>query len=87
MIVKDFDQSIDPVGASCGSVQVLATKMRIRDLCIERPEVVSYLQNIVPDKQEIALVHAIQVGIVEIVARRERFRHDSARTAAAATSV
>ncbi len=86
MNVKDFDQSIDAVGASGASVQVLATKMRIRDLCIERPDVISYLQTIVPDKQEIALVHAIEVGIVEIVARRERFRQDSARAGAHAAS-
>lgn len=87
MSVKNFDQSIDAVGASGGSVQVLATKMRIRDLCIERPDVISYLQTIVPDKQEIALVHAIEVGIVEIVARRERFRQDSARAGAQVASV
>lgn len=74
MNVKSSDEPIDPVGSSSANVQVLATKMLIRDLSIERPDVVSYLQTIVPEKQEIALVHAIEVGITEIVARRERAR-------------
>jgi hypothetical protein len=74
MSVKFTDLPIDPVGCA---VQVLATKMRIRDLSIERPNVISYLQTIVPEKQEIALLHAIEVGITEIIARRERF-HESA---------
>ncbi len=68
--------TIRPVGASLSRrVEVLATKVRIRDLCIERPEVAAYLEGISPDKQEIALVHAIAVGITEIVARRGRDRH------------
>ena len=56
-------------------VQVLATTMTIHELTIERPAIVAYLQNIPADKQEIALVHALEVGITEVVARRERFRH------------
>jgi hypothetical protein len=79
------DHSIDPVGSTVASVQVLATKMRIRDLCIERPDVVSYLQTIQPEKQEIALVHAIEVGIAEIVARRERFLLGAAERGGART--
>ena len=56
------------------SVQVLATSMTIHDLTIERPAVVEYLRTIAPDKQAIALVHAIEVGVTEMLARRERFR-------------
>ena len=56
-------------------VQVLATTMTIHELTIERPAIIAYLQNIPADKQEIALVHALEVGITEVVARRERFRH------------
>ena len=55
-------------------VQVLATSMTIHDLTIERPSVIEYLRTIAPDKQAIALVHAIEVGVTEMLARRERFR-------------
>ena len=53
-------------------VQLLATSMRIRDMSIERPLVLAYLQTISPDKLEIALVHALEVGVKEIRGRRER---------------
>ena len=56
------------------AVQVLATMVRIHDVSIERPDVVVYLEAIAPEKQEIALIHAIEVGITELVARRARFR-------------
>ena len=55
-------------------VEVLETMMRIHELCIERPSIVAYLGKIAPEKQEIALVHAIEVGITELIARRERFQ-------------
>jgi len=55
-------------------VEVFDTTMRIRDLSIERPNIVAYLGKIAPEKQEIALVHALEVGITELIARRERFR-------------
>jgi hypothetical protein len=56
------------------SVEVLGTMMRIHELCIERPNIVSYLSKIAPEKQEIALVHALEVGITELIARRGRFQ-------------
>jgi len=56
------------------SVEVLGTTMRIHELCIERPNIVSYLGKIAPEKQEIALLHALEVGITELIARRERFQ-------------
>jgi hypothetical protein len=37
--------------------------------------IVPYLRGIALDKQEIALVHALEVGITELIARRERFPH------------
>lgn len=70
------DITTQPVGDSVDSaVEVLATKTRIRDICIEHVDVAAYLQGVSPDKREIALVHAIKVGIMEIVARRDRTRH------------
>ena len=56
-------------------MEVLATTMRIHELSIERPAIVAYLQRIPPDKQAIALVHALEVGVTELAARRERFKH------------
>jgi hypothetical protein len=61
-------------GADRPPVEVLETMMRIHELCIERPNIVAYLGKIAPEKQEIALVHAIEVGITELIARRERFQ-------------
>jgi hypothetical protein len=76
MDLTQSQERIDPVAASTERpVQVLATTMKIHDLSIERPAIVAYLRGIAPEKQEIALVHALEVGITELVARRERFRH------------
>ena len=55
-------------------VQVLATSMTIHELSIERPSIVEYLRTIAPDKQAIALIHAIEVGVTEMIARREKFQ-------------
>ena len=65
---------IQPMAAASGSVQVRTNTMHIHDLSIEHPAVVAYLQTIDPRKQEIALVHAIEVGVTELVARRARAR-------------
>ncbi len=48
--------------------------INIRELRIERPAVVDYLKAIAPDKLEIALVHALEVGVIELALRRERFQ-------------
>lgn len=51
-------------------VQVLTTTMRLQKLVIDRPAIVAYFQGIPADKQEIALVHALEVGVKELGARR-----------------
>jgi hypothetical protein len=68
------EESTTVVPASDRPVEVLGTTMRIHDLCIERPTIVSYLGKIAPEKLEIALLHALEVGITELIARRERFQ-------------
>ncbi len=69
-------EDVEPVVATTERpVQVLSTTMRIHDLSIDRPAIIAYLQNIPAEKQEIALVHALEVGVTELAARRERFRH------------
>ena len=55
-------------------VQVLETSVTIHQLEIERASVVEYLRTIAPEKQAIALVHAIEVGVTEMLSRRERFQ-------------
>jgi len=66
---------LEPVAAGTERpVEVLSTSVRIHDLTIERPAIAAYLEHIAPDKLEIALVHALEVGVTELVARRERFK-------------
>ncbi len=66
---------LEPVaGTKETSVQVLSSRMRIHNVNIDRPAIVAYFKNIPTEKQEIALVHALEVGIAELTARRERFR-------------
>jgi hypothetical protein len=62
------------VESALPAVQVLPTEMRIHDLSIERPAVIAYIQSIPAEKRSIALVHALEVGITEVLSRRERFR-------------
>jgi hypothetical protein len=56
------------------AVEVLGNLVRIHGVDVERPGVVAYLESIAPEKQEIALIHALEVGVTELVARRARFR-------------
>jgi hypothetical protein len=60
--------------ATADKVQVLSSMVRVDDLNIDRPTIVAYLRGITPDKQSIALVHALEVGVKELQARRERFK-------------
>ena len=67
------DNIIEPMAATTSrSIQVLSMKMRIQDVSIDRPAVVAYFNSIPADKQEIALVHALEMGVAELVARRSR---------------
>lgn len=67
------DNIIEPMAATTRrSIQVLSMKMRIQDVSIDRPSVVAYFNAIPADKQEIVLVHALELGVAELVARRGR---------------
>jgi hypothetical protein len=68
------DEAASDAGTSGPTVEVLASAMRIHDLRIDRPGIVDYMAKIAPEKREIALVHALEVGITELIARRERFQ-------------
>lgn len=56
-------------------VELTATSVRIAALEIPIKAMVNYLQNIPSARRELALVHALEVGITEILARRTRFHH------------
>jgi hypothetical protein len=72
-------EEIAPVAAGTEHpVQVLTTTMRIQNLVIERPALVAYFQGIPANKQEIALVHALEVGITELGVRRSKFNRETA---------
>ena len=60
--------------APIGRSNCCPPSVRIHELTIERPAIAAYLEHIAPDKLEIALVHALEVGVTELVARRERFK-------------
>ena len=76
MALINSHTELEPVAARARrSVQVQAKTLHIQDLSIERPAIIAYLRNIAPEKQEIALLHAIEVGITEMAARRDRFPH------------
>jgi hypothetical protein len=55
-------------------VEIQSTTLSIQELRIERPNIVDYLKTIAPEKQEIALVHLLEVGVTEVAMRRERFQ-------------
>jgi hypothetical protein len=55
-------------------IQVLTSTMRLQKLVIDRPAIVAYFQSIPADKQEIALVHALEVGVTELGVRRGKIK-------------
>ena len=55
-------------------IQVLTSTMRLQKLVIDRPSIVAYFQSIPADKQEIALIHALEVGVTELGARRGKVK-------------
>ena len=62
---------IDPVGVSVHA-NTIAPRMRIREFSVCAPSVIEYLNSIAPDKREIALAHALEVGITELLRRRAK---------------
>ena len=63
---------VEPVAATAGRVRVQWNGIHIRDLTIDQRSTLEYLQLIAPEKLEIALLHALDVGVLEIQARRQR---------------
>jgi hypothetical protein len=63
--------AIEPLGGT-RYVNIQRKGIQISNLTIERPGIVEYLKNMTSEKLEIALIHALEVGVVEIEARRRR---------------
>ncbi|MBZ5559907.1 MAG: hypothetical protein LAO77_21785 [Acidobacteriia bacterium] len=57
--------AVEPLAAR-RNVTVLTNQIRILNLNVDRPSVVQYLGQIPAGKLEIALLHALEVGIVEV---------------------
>jgi hypothetical protein len=74
--IQPVASTIQPARERVGPpVEMLKTGMRINELWVARPDVVAYIDGIAPHKREVALIHAIEVGIAEILLRRRRDRH------------
>jgi hypothetical protein len=54
-------------------VELLGSTVHIDDLAVPLNEAAEYLREIPSEKRELAFVHAVQVGMAEIIARRKRF--------------
>jgi hypothetical protein len=67
--------------ATTRSVNVQRKEIQIQNLTIERQGIVDYLKNVTADKVEVALVHALEVGVVAIEMRRAEFRRRTERRA------
>jgi len=75
MLDPNIHRELEPVGGTReATVQVLSQRMKIHNVSIDRAAIVQYFKNVPADKREIALVHAIEVGIAELSARRERVK-------------
>jgi hypothetical protein len=71
----NVNEPVEPVAPMTERpVEVLSHSVRVHDLTIERAAIAAYLEHIAPDKLEIAFVHALEVGVTELVARRERIK-------------
>jgi len=64
-------ENIGPQPRQAHVIRVLTSSVRIHDLTVDREVVVRYLQTIPSAKQELALLHLMEVGVTTILARRE----------------
>lgn len=63
------------------AVKLQRQGIQIQNLTIERQGIVDYLKTMTADKVEVALVHALEVGVVAIEARRAEFRRRTEKRA------
>jgi hypothetical protein len=51
-------------------IRVLSSSLRVSDVSFTRSSVVAYFRTIASEKLELALAHALEVGVAELLARR-----------------
>ena len=64
------DDLVPLAGSVARSIEVHSTTVHIHDVSVNRSAIAEYLQAIDAPKQETALIHALEVGVTEILARR-----------------
>jgi hypothetical protein len=64
------DDLVPLAGSVARRIEVHATTVCIHDVSVDRSAIAEYLQAIDAAKQEIALIHALEVGVTEILVRR-----------------
>lgn len=73
MSTRPLAEDVTPVAMNVSQrVRLLLTSVRVSDLRITQPDVVAYLRTIAPNKLELALVHALDVGVGELARRQPR---------------
>ena len=51
-------------------IRLLSSSLRVSDVSFTRSTVVAYFRTIASEKLELALAHALEVGVAELLARR-----------------
>jgi hypothetical protein len=51
-------------------IRLLSSSLRVSDVSFTQSSVVAYFRSIAPEKLELALAHALEVGVAELLARR-----------------
>jgi hypothetical protein len=51
-------------------IRLLSTSLRVSDVSFTRASVVAYFRTVAPEKLELALAHALEVGVAELLHRR-----------------
>jgi hypothetical protein len=78
------ERRIGDIKASMPRVALLGSTVHIGNLEVPLDAAAEYMRGIPEEKREAAFVHAVQVGMSEIIARRRRFQMGAHNPAAAA---
>ena len=67
---SDYDDIVPLMESHHQTVEIHDNEVRIHDVTVARPTVAGYLSALSAAKRELALIHALEVGVAEILARR-----------------
>ena len=71
---SDYDDIVPLMDAHQQSVEIHENEVRIHDVTVARAAVAGYLSALSAAKRELALIHALELGVAEILARRRAAR-------------